>query len=251
MPAGFPVTLTLTAEELRHAEEAAKRLAVPMEVFARNAVLTAIRGIEAGPPRPASHQLTHIHRKARAQGKVWTVQELKEQGLPLYWCREWVEDQLERGHSYAEIAINAGGYQVVAVQGYLHREYGIRKFAKRTPQEVEAIRRRIREGATRAEIMQEFGLSEFGAGRYFKMEDAAKELELEFVRDAQRVSWPATRQQVAAALFEGDVNRASNWLEVRVVRGWLVRVKHGLYSLDPGGPGVKHPQRENSSTLHM
>lgn len=241
MPNGFPVTLTLTAEELRHAEEAAKRLAVPVEVFARNAVLNAIRGIEASPPRHKPHQLTHIHRKLRAQGKTLTVEELKEQGLPLYWSRDWVEDQLERGHSYAEIAINAGGYQVMAVRGYLRKEHGISKFTKKTPEEIEAIRQRVREGATRVEIMQEFGLSEFGAARYFQIEDAAKELELRFIRDAQRVSWPATRQQVAEALFEGDPSRASDWLDVRMARGWVTRVKHGLYALTSNHPGGETP----------
>ena len=158
-------------------------------------------------------------------------EELKEQGLPLYWNREWVEDQLERGHSYAEIALNAGGYQVMAVSKYLRLEHGISKFVKRTPEEVEAIQRRIQEGATRADVMKKFGLSEFGAGRYFKMGEAAKELELEFIRDAQRVSWPATRQQVVEALFEGDPSRATHWLDVRMARGWLIRVKHGLYAL--------------------
>ncbi|MFC4637175.1 hypothetical protein [Deinococcus hohokamensis] len=64
------MTITLTAEELRRAEEAAKRLAVPVEVFARNAVLNATQGIKLSPPQYKPHQLMHIHRKASAKGKI-------------------------------------------------------------------------------------------------------------------------------------------------------------------------------------
>ncbi|MFC4426191.1 hypothetical protein [Deinococcus navajonensis] len=233
MPSGFPVTITLTAEELRRAEEAAKRLAVPVEVFARNAVLNATRDVRLTPPQYKPHQLTHIHRKAAAEGKVWREEELRERGLPLYWSKAWVEDQLARGHSQAEIAINAGGYQVMAVSSHLRRVHGLGKLQKKTAEQRQNIHARIAEGATRDQIMQEFGLSEFGAGRYFQLADAERELQLRFRQDVARIHWPATKADIARILFPGSEHRTSNWLDVRLKKGWLVRVKTGLYQVAP------------------
>ena len=79
----------------------------------------------------------------------------------------------------------------MVVSRYLRREHGITKCTKKTPEEIEAIRQRVREGATRPEIMQEFGLSDFGTAGYFQIEEAATEMELELNRYAQRMSWPA------------------------------------------------------------
>ncbi|GGK91283.1 hypothetical protein [Deinococcus radiotolerans] len=232
MPVGPTITITLTREDHRRAEKAAKRLAIPLEVLARNAVITAIEGVKLK-PEYTPQQLTWIHRKGRAEGKVWTEEELRERNLPLFWSKAWVEDQLAQGNSYAQIALNAGGWQVVAVSTHLRRVHGIQKVHRKTEAQKEAIRARIQQGATREEIMREFELSDFGAGQYFKLEGARTELQLRFLQEAEKVPWPATREQIADILFGGVKHKANNWVSVRLERGWLVKVAYGQYELAP------------------
>ncbi|MFK7601910.1 hypothetical protein ACI3L1_06825 [Deinococcus sp. SM5_A1] len=215
MPKGFPITVTLTAQELSR--------------------------VEAAPRQYKPHELTWIHRRAAAQGHVWTEEELRERGLPLYWSKAWVAEQLAQGHSHAEIAINAGGYQVMAVSRHVRHVHGFEFVQQLSPQEQQAIRQRIAEGATRTQVMQEFKLSEFGAGRYFQIEGALKELELRFIQEADRLRWPASREDVSRILFEGVKHRADNWATERIKRGWLLRVKPGVYDLGPQAPRLPAP----------
>ncbi|UQN05402.1 hypothetical protein [Deinococcus sp. QL22] len=229
MPAGFKITITLAAEELRRAEAAAQRTALSLEAFCRNAVLNACRDVKLAPPQYKPHQLTHIHKKAASEDKVWTEEELRERGLPLYWSRAWVDDQLARGHSHAEIAINAGGYQVMAVSRHLRLSHGIVGVKQKTPEQQQDIYARISQGATREQIMQEFRLSEFGAGRYFQLVQAENELQLRFRQEIARLEWPATKPEVAQTLFPEEKQRTTNWLAVRVKKGWLVRVEQGVH----------------------
>lgn len=233
MPAGFKLTIVLTAEELRRTEVAAERTALSIEVFGRNAILNACRDVKLAPPQYKPHQLTHIHRKAAAENKVWTEDELRERGLPLYWSRSWVDDQLARGHSHGEIAINAGGYQVMAVSKHLRRIHGIIQVEQKTPLQQQELYARISQGATREQIMQEFKLSEFGAAKYFQLMEADRELELRFRQEIQRVKWPATRPEIAEILFAEATHRTTNWLSVRMKKGWLVRLQQGLYQPSP------------------
>ncbi|UQN06745.1 hypothetical protein [Deinococcus sp. QL22] len=233
MPAGLKITITLTAEELRHAEAAAKRTALSVEVFGRNAILNASRGIQLAPPQYKPHQLSHIHKKAASEDKVWTEAELRERGLPLYWSRAWVDEQQAQGHSHAEIAINAGGYQVMAVSRHLRLIHGIVQVKQQTPGQQQDIYARIQQGATREQVMREFRLSEFGAARYFQLVEAERELNLRFRQEIARLEWPATKPEVAQTLFPEEPQRTTNWLAVRVKKGWLVRVKPGVYQPSP------------------
>ncbi|GGK11930.1 hypothetical protein GCM10008955_01450 [Deinococcus malanensis] len=67
--------------------------------------------------------------------------------------------------------------------------------------------------------MQEFAFSEFGAGRYFQLAEAAQELRLRFQQDVSRIRWSATKAEIAEVLFPGLEHRASNWLDVRLNKG--------------------------------
>jgi hypothetical protein len=239
MPAGFPITITLTADELRHVQAAAKSTALSVEVFIRNTALNASRDVHLAPKQYKPHELTWIHRRAAGQQHTWTEAELRERNLPLYWSRAWVQDQLDQGHSHAEIAINAGGYQVMAVSRHLRHIHGFHFVQQMAESDQEAIRTRVTEGATRAEVMKEFKLSDFGAARYFQMQDALKELELRFLDEVQRVTWPATREDIAQVLFQGVKYRANNWVSERTKRGWLTRFKHGVYILGQDAPTLR------------
>jgi hypothetical protein len=238
MPKGFIVQVTLTSRELHQVEAAAKRVALSPDVFIRNAALAASRDVEVAPRQYKPHELTWIHRKGAAEGKVWEEAELRERGLPLYWSKAWVDAQLAQGHSHAEIAINAGGYQVMAVSRHLRHVHGIEFVNQLTAEQQEAIRQRIAEGATRADITREFHVSEFVAARYAQLGDAGTELELRFLQEAERVTWPATRDDIARILFSGVKHRANNWVSVRLKRGWLIRVGVSLYEV-----GLEAPKR--------
>ncbi len=210
------------------------------EVFARNAILNAIHHVSVTPKRYAPHELTQIYRRAEARGHIWTEAELMERNLPLYWCKNWVQAQLSQGYSATQIALNAGGYQKMAVSRHIRLKHGLGTRAMLTPDQQDQIRARAAEGATRLQLMQEFSISEFTASKYAQMVQADEELLLRFRQESARVSWPATRPQIAESLFEGSKVRADNWVAERYRRGWLRRVKTGVYEVnlhsDPPGP---------------
>ncbi|MFC4637174.1 hypothetical protein [Deinococcus hohokamensis] len=134
-----------------------------------------------------------------------------------------------------QITISAGGYQAMVVINHIRRFHGIQQVTKKTPKEIAAIKRRIAEVATRFDIMsmQEFELSEFGAARYFQIWEADTVLRLRFHQEAEKISLPATQEDIASALFDGVKHRAITWVSVRLIRGWLDRLKQGRYALAP------------------
>ena len=121
----------------------------------------------------------------------------------------------------------------MAVSKHLRRIHGIVKSSKKTPVQQQELYARITQGATREQIMQEFQLSDFGAAKYFQLVEAEQELELRFRQEIERVKWPATRPEIAEALFAEAAHRTSNWLSVRMKKGWLVRLQQGVYQPVP------------------
>lgn len=55
----------------------------------------------------------------------FTVKQLKERNLPLYWNEEWLRSELERLGSYAEIARVHGYPSPVTIASYAKRKFGI------------------------------------------------------------------------------------------------------------------------------
>ena len=231
MPSGHRLAVTLTTHELRRLERAARTTAMTPEIFARNAILNAIHHVTVTPKRYKPHELTQIYRRAEAKNHTWTEEELRQRNLPLYWSKAWVQAQLDQGYTAAQIALNAGGYQKMAVSRHISLKHGLGTRAMLTPEQQDQIRTRAEQGATRLQLMQEFNISEFTASKYAQLVNADEELLLRFRQEAQRVTWPATRPMIAEALFGGSKTRADNWVAERHKRGWLTRVKTGLYDL--------------------
>ncbi|UQN04883.1 hypothetical protein [Deinococcus sp. QL22] len=117
----------------------------------------------------------------------------------------------------------------MAVSKHLRRIHGIVQIEQKTLGQQQDIYARIAQGATREQIMQEFRLSEFGAAKYFQLAEAEQELKLRFRQEIERVTWPATRPEIVQALFVEAAHRTTNWLSVRMKKGWLVRLQQGVY----------------------
>lgn len=80
-------------------------------------------------PVPRALKLsTDTARRSRTtprRGSNLTVQELREQGLPLYWNEEWLRRELERLGSWTAIAREHGYRSPHAISSYAQRNYGL------------------------------------------------------------------------------------------------------------------------------
>lgn len=86
--------------------KAADRAGLSVEVYVLNAALTVAR--QQAPQAYTPHQLAHLQRAREAQGGTWTVEELRERGLPLYWDGTWLRAQLAAGETYSSLAARYG-----------------------------------------------------------------------------------------------------------------------------------------------
>lgn len=66
---------------------AAQRVGVDLALSLRAAALNAAaETVSDHRPIYTREQLMGIHRVAQTKGHVWTEAELRDRGLPLYWC---------------------------------------------------------------------------------------------------------------------------------------------------------------------
>jgi hypothetical protein len=54
--------------------------------------------------------------------------------------------------------------------------------------------------------MRKFKMSPFTVAKSFQLEDAANELEPSFLQEAERVIWPATREDTNGCSYEGQAS---------------------------------------------
>ena len=69
----------------------------------------------------------HAHRgrpRGRRDPTTLSVDELRKRHLPLYWNREWLEQQLDELGSYAEIARKHGFPSPTTIASYANRKFG-------------------------------------------------------------------------------------------------------------------------------
>lgn len=57
--------------------------------------------------------------------EAFTIEELKERHLPLYWNEQWLRQELDRLGSYAEIARTHGYPSATTIASYAKRKFGI------------------------------------------------------------------------------------------------------------------------------
>lgn len=234
------VDVLLSSMELQLLTEAAKRSRVSLPVYLRTAALQAARTtVNDLRPTYTREQLMSIHRKARNKGHVWTEEELREQGLPLFWNEDWVRRRLSEGATRAELAVESG-FQERTVTSYLQKVWGIRTRQIVTRPVKEHVRELVEAGMPRKVVARELGLSEHTVGTYARSVPGAEERK--FQRTVALIpAWPATRTEIAHAAFSGDGPAASAWLRSKVRRGWLARVGRGVYDLTrtaPSGGGA-------------
>lgn len=221
--------------ELQLLTEAAKRSRVSLPVYLRTAALQAARTtVNDLRPTYTREQLMSIHRKARNKGHVWTEEELREQGLPLFWNEDWVRRRLSEGATRAELAVESG-YQERTVVSYLQKVWGIRAFSKNAKSLKEHVRELVEAGMPRRVIARELKLSESTIGSYARSLPGEEERKFQRII-AQVPSWPATRTEIAQAAFKGDGPATSAWLRYKVRRGWLVRTGRGVYEITASAP---------------
>lgn len=201
----------------------ARRRGLSLERFARNSLLA-----NSEPRRWTAAQLRSIQAEATASGHLWTLEELQERRLPLYWSEEWVREQMQQGRSPAEIAELAGGWGVRNTSHYVLNVFGIRLRQPQLDKQTAAyIREQVAAGRSRLEVADELRVSRSRASHH--AEGLPTERARRFERQAAKLAWPATTQEIAAALFDGHGNRAASWCRDMVKSGRLMRIKHGLY----------------------
>ena len=218
-----PVIARLTSRELEQVVHEARRRGLSLERFARNSLLA-----NSEPRRWTAAQLRSIQAEATASGHLWTLEELQERRLPLYWSEEWVREQMQQGRSPAEIAELAGGWGVRNTSHYVLNVFGIRLRQPQLDKQTAAyIREQVAAGRSRLEVADELRVSRSRASHH--AEGLPTERARRFERQAAKLAWPATTQEIAAALFDGHGNRAASWCRDMVKSGRLMRIKHGLY----------------------
>lgn len=226
-----PVVARLTSRELEQVAHEAQRRGLTLESFARNALL-----VNSEPRQWTAAQLRAIQAEATTSGHLWTLEELRERRLPLYWNEQWVREQMQQGRSPAEIAELAGGWGARNASHYVLNVFGIRLRQPQLDEQTAAyIREQVAAGRSRLEVADELGVSRSRASHH--AEGLPTERTRRFERQAAKLVWPATTQEIAAALFDGRGNRASSWCRDMVKSGRLIRIKHGLYGKTSGNAG--------------
>lgn len=229
------VPVLLSALELQLLTEAAEQAGVSVGVYLRTAAMKAARETtDAHRPKYTREQLMSIHRKARNKGHVWSEEELRQKGLPLFWNEAWVRRRLAEGATRAELAVESG-YRERTVVSYLQKVWGIRVFSKNAGTMKERVRELVDAGKPRRDIARDLGLSESTVASYGRSLPGEEERKFHRIV-AQVPSWPATRTEIAQAAFKGDGPATSAWLRYKVRRGWLVRTGRGVYEITGSAP---------------
>jgi hypothetical protein len=221
------ISAEFNRHELQQLQAAAQSQGITVERLIRNAALAILK--------PGRHhsaaQLRSIRAEANAQGHEWSLEELSEEQLPLFWNETWTREQLRQGRSISQIALLAGGWPTRSAAHYLLNVYGIRlsrpRLSRASQQE---LREKISAGLSREEAGAELGVSRFVAAHYAQGLPDQRERNFE-IKVAAVATWPATTAQIAASLFGGQGNRASSWCRDMVKSGRLQRLRRGLYAV--------------------
>ncbi len=223
-----PVVARFHRREWQQLQAQAKQRGETPEQYVRNAVLAATQ-LTAWTPA----QLRAIQAEATSTGHLWTLEELEERRLPLFWNEDWVRARLREGRSPGEIAELAGGWQVRTVHHYVLTTFGIHlRKPQMDPKTAAYIRDQVAAGRSRLDVADEVGVSRSVVAHHTS--EAPSELQRRFERQVAQVGkWPATTREIAEALFNGNGNRASSWGRDMIKSGRLVRVQHGYYDLAP------------------
>lgn len=223
-------------------QAAAQRVGLtPAEYVRFAALLSARAAVAEHRPTYSREQLSSIYKREQRKGTIWTEAELRQRGLPLYWCEEWVRSRLGAGWSRVEMAVEAG-VQEQTLTGFLRRVYGLRAFEvpAASVSRREQVRALYQKGQTYAEIARTLDLAEgtvrryaVGLGREFEQRS-----EQAFREVMGRVpDWNGTRAQIAAKAFGGNEQAATYWLRHQVREGRLERLTRGRYAIKQTAPG--------------
>ncbi|MFC5849561.1 hypothetical protein [Deinococcus petrolearius] len=224
------VAVLLTDLEVQQLTAAAGRVGVDVALYLRAAALNAARAtVDEHRPTYSREQLMSIHRRAQNKGHVWTEDELRRRGLPLYWCRAWVDARLAEGATRVQLAVESG-HPERAVTGYLRTVYGLGKFHRLTESTQQQVRAQVAAGKSREAVAADLGLSSHTVGTYARGLATVRERQYQDVVE-QVGAWPAPLSRIAERAFGGDAPAASAWLRKKIKRGWIKRVRKGWYDL--------------------
>lgn len=238
MSRSHKVTVLLNDEELAKLQAAANQVRVDVSLYLRSSALNAARDVTSTErPTYSREQLMSIQRRAALKGHKWIEEELRQRGLPLYWCEEWVRARLAQGYTRAQLAVESG-HPERSVTNYLRRVYGMQEFRTLTQRSHEYVREQVAAGRSRDELAAELGISIHTVATYARAELSIQERQfLDITRPI--TEWPVSIDAIAAASFDGDLRRASAWCRLKVNRGWLRRVKKGWYELGSFTPPLQ------------
>lgn len=221
---------------------AAERIGLTPAEYVRAAALQVARETSADlRPRYSREQLSSIYKREQRKGTVWTETQLRQRGLPLYWCEAWVRSRLAAGRSRVELAVEAG-VQEQTLNGFLRRVYDLRAFE--VPNQPVTRREQVRvlyqEGQSYAEIARTLNLAEGTVRRYaVGLSRAFEQRSEQAFQDVlgKVPDWNGTRAQITARAFGGNEQAATYWLRHQVREGRLERVTRGRYTVKEAGPG--------------
>lgn len=254
MPKWEQIAVKLSTGERKTLEQAAKSSGMTLALYLKHAALAAAQDTVK---RKSGHELNWIHREAASRGHVWTEEELKREGLPLYWSEEWVRARLAEGCTLRQLAVLSGSLKTT-VSTHLSRHFNLR-LGRRTLSETEIqdVRERFHRGETRHAIAQHYEMTKSAISKYLRDQPSA--LETASMDSIQRVQpelgsppvdaeqpwhqrlllqqlaaidhWPASVEQIAKQLFDGNRPVARAWANKQFKDGVLMRVSRGVYDL--------------------
>ncbi|GGJ44586.1 helix-turn-helix domain-containing protein [Deinococcus roseus] len=122
------------------------------------------------PERPTARQLGKASplattTKFRSRSS-WTVEQLVEEDLPLYWCEPWLKQEFDRLGSFAKID-QMYGYPETSLSNFASREFGWNVKPRQLNKKQEALQMHAAGKSTR-EIMDALGIPKGTVNRWFR-----------------------------------------------------------------------------------